>query len=42
MQTYGGVDVYIHVYLISVLVVSGQLHVPTALPLGKELPAPIG
>jgi hypothetical protein len=37
MRTYGGVDVYIHIFLTSVLLeVSGQLHAPAALPPGKE------
>jgi hypothetical protein len=43
MKAYGGVDVYIHVYLTSALVeVNCQLHVPAALPPGKEPPDPIG
>jgi hypothetical protein len=36
MKTYGGVDVYIHIFLTSALEVSGQLHAPAALPLGKS------
>jgi hypothetical protein len=36
MKTYGGVDVWIHAFLTSELVVSGQLHAPAALPPGKE------
>jgi hypothetical protein len=37
MKTYRGVDVEIHIFLTSALVgVSGQLHAPAALPLGKS------
>jgi hypothetical protein len=36
-KTYGGVDVWIHVFLTSALIAGiGQLHVPTALPPGKS------
>jgi hypothetical protein len=40
MKTYGGVGVWIHVFL--TLEVSGELHAPAALLPGKEPPAPIG
>jgi hypothetical protein len=34
MEVYGGVDVWIHIFLTSTLVgVSGQLHTPVTLPL---------
>jgi hypothetical protein len=43
MKAYGGVDVYIHVFLISAqLQVNGQLHAFAAEPPGKEFPLPIG
>jgi hypothetical protein len=43
METYGGVDVYIHSFLTSALVeVGGQLHARAALPPGKESLLPIG
>jgi hypothetical protein len=43
MKAYGGVDVYIHIFLTSVLVwSSGQLHAPAALRLEKEPPVNIG
>jgi hypothetical protein len=43
MKTYGGVDVYIHIFLTSVLGgVSGQLQAPTALHPGTEPSVTIG
>jgi hypothetical protein len=44
MKAYGGLDVYIHIFLISaqVLGASGQLHGPVALPPGIKPPVPIG
>jgi hypothetical protein len=36
MKAYRGVDLKIHVFLTSALVVSGQLHTPAALPLEKS------
>jgi hypothetical protein len=36
MKGYGGVGVYIHVFLTSALDVSGRLHAPAALPPEKE------
>jgi hypothetical protein len=43
MTTYGGVEVKLHVFLISALDgVSGQLHAPATLPPGKEPPVRIG
>jgi hypothetical protein len=42
MKTYGGVDVYILVFLTSALVGGGQLHAPAALSPGKQPPLPIG
>jgi hypothetical protein len=37
MKAYGRVDMYVHVFLTSEPVgVSGQLHVPAALPQGKS------
>jgi hypothetical protein len=43
MKKYGGVDIYIYVYLTSILVIkSAQLHDPAALHHGKEPSVPIG
>jgi hypothetical protein len=43
MKAYGGLDVYIHIFLTSALAGGGgQLHAPAALPPGKEAPVPIG
>jgi hypothetical protein len=43
MKAYGGLDVQIHIFLTSALVGgSVQLHVPVALPPGKEPPVFIG
>jgi hypothetical protein len=36
MKTYGGTDVWIHVFLTSAQVGSGQLHAPATLPPGKR------
>jgi hypothetical protein len=41
MKMYGGMDVQVHVFLTSALVVSGQLHAPAALPPEKKPPVPI-
>jgi len=35
MKTYGEVDVYLHIFLTSVMEVSGQIHGPADLSLGK-------
>jgi hypothetical protein len=35
-MAYGGVEVQIYFFSTSTLIGSGQLHVPTALPSGKE------
>jgi hypothetical protein len=43
MKAYGEVDVYIHIFLTSVLVGgNGQFHAPAALPPVKEPAVPIG
>jgi hypothetical protein len=42
MKTYGGVEVWLHSLLTSALDGCGQLHVPAALPLGKQTPVGIG
>jgi hypothetical protein len=38
MKAYGGVDVYIHIFLTSTLVGDGQLHAPAALLPGERAP----
>jgi hypothetical protein len=40
MKAYGGVDVQIHIFLISALAGGSQFYAPSALPPGKELPVP--
>jgi hypothetical protein len=43
MKKYGGVDIYTHIFLTSVLIEEdGQLNEPAALPPEKESPEPIG
>jgi hypothetical protein len=42
MKAYGGVDMYIHVFLTSTLVRGGQLYAPAALAPRKEPPVPMG
>jgi hypothetical protein len=41
MKTYGGVNVYIHIFLTSALEESGQLHGSAALPPGKNRRYPL-
>jgi hypothetical protein len=40
MKTYGGVDVYINVFLKPSLIEGEEIHAPAALPPGKEPPVP--
>jgi hypothetical protein len=42
MKAYGGVDIQIHIFLISVVAGGDQLQAPTALPKGKEPSMPMG
>jgi hypothetical protein len=38
MKAYGGLDVYIHVFLTSALVGGGHLHAPAAFTPGERVP----